>query len=91
VAAAWGEVLGLSTIGVDDDFFELGGNSLLATQVFSRLQRELAISLPLRRIFELPRLADLAESIVETMAALALEEGDDVSALLGELEQEVSR
>jgi amino acid adenylation domain-containing protein len=65
VAAAWSEVLGCEAVSRDDNFFALGGHSLLATQVVSRLERALGVRVPLRRIFEAPRLADLARAVEE--------------------------
>jgi amino acid adenylation domain-containing protein len=59
----WMEVLGLSRVGIADDFFEIGGDSLSAVQVMSRLQRELEIKLPIYKIFEFSRLADLAAQL----------------------------
>ncbi|MBD2410524.1 non-ribosomal peptide synthetase [Nostoc calcicola FACHB-389] len=61
----WMEVLGLQQIGINDNFFELGGHSLLATQVISRINKNLDIELPIRRIFELPTIAKLAKNLEE--------------------------
>jgi amino acid adenylation domain-containing protein len=65
VAGIWSDALGLPRVGVGDNFFELGGHSLLATQVLSRLQRAFGIELPLRRLFEVSTLADLALAVEE--------------------------
>src|SRR6185312_3912659 len=54
LAGIWAEVLRRDGIGATDDFFDLGGHSLLATQVMSRVRQELAVELPLRRLFERP-------------------------------------
>jgi amino acid adenylation domain-containing protein/non-ribosomal peptide synthase protein (TIGR01720 family) len=64
LAGLWSELLGVSRVGVRDDFFALGGHSLLATRLCSRLHRLLGVELPLRWVFERPRLEELA-SVVE--------------------------
>jgi amino acid adenylation domain-containing protein len=63
VAQVWREVLNRDKIGVYDDFFELGGHSLLATRVIARLRRSFNIDLALRKLFELPTVAGLAQHI----------------------------
>lgn len=63
VAQVWREVLKLDRIGVHDNFFELGGHSLLATRVVARLRNNFSIDLALRKLFELPTVAALAEHI----------------------------
>ncbi|MBJ6766220.1 amino acid adenylation domain-containing protein, partial [Myxococcaceae bacterium JPH2] len=60
VADIWAPLLGASEVGARDHFFELGGHSLLATQVASRLREALQTDFPIRLLFELPNLADLA-------------------------------
>ena len=47
-----------------DNFFELGGHSLLATQVVARVSRLMQLELPLRRMFEVPTIAELAVDLV---------------------------
>jgi len=61
----WAGVLGLPQVGIHDNFFELGGHSLLATQIISRTERVLAVELGLRRLFEIPTIAQLAAAIEE--------------------------
>jgi acyl carrier protein len=68
VADVWKRVLGLSELSVGDDFFELGGHSILATRVIARLRDELGIQLPLRRLFENPRLDALAGHVATLLA-----------------------
>ncbi|HKY33643.1 MAG TPA: amino acid adenylation domain-containing protein [Candidatus Polarisedimenticolia bacterium] len=54
VARVWREVLGVASIGPDDDFFAAGGHSLHATRVAARLRRSHGVDLPLRALFEAP-------------------------------------
>jgi acyl-CoA synthetase (AMP-forming)/AMP-acid ligase II len=60
LAEIWREVLRLDRVGVHDNFFALGGHSLLTTQVVTRVREKLRIDLPLRHIFEAPTLRELA-------------------------------
>jgi amino acid adenylation domain-containing protein len=60
LAEVWQEVLALRQISTEDDFFELGADSLSATRAFARINRRLGINLPLRAIFENPTVAKLA-------------------------------
>ncbi|MDI6626237.1 MAG: amino acid adenylation domain-containing protein [Rhodococcus sp. (in: high G+C Gram-positive bacteria)] len=60
VASVIGEVLGIERVGVDDDFFALGGNSLMATQVASRLGAALDATVPVRLLFEVSSVESLA-------------------------------
>ncbi|MDV8075437.1 amino acid adenylation domain-containing protein [Rhodococcus sp. IEGM 1370] len=62
VAGVFGDLLGVTEVGLDDDFFGLGGNSLIATQVVSRLGVELDTQVPVRAVFD--------ASTVESFAAL---------------------
>jgi acyl carrier protein len=63
LAAAWGQVLKRTEPGAGDHFFALGGDSLLAVRVISRVRRELGIELPVRALFDRPVLSDLAAYI----------------------------
>ncbi|WP_310463067.1 non-ribosomal peptide synthetase/type I polyketide synthase [Sphaerotilus sp.] len=60
LAAIWQQLLGIEPIGLHDDFFRLGGNSLLGVQVLSRLREAFAVEIPLNALFVQPVLEDLA-------------------------------
>ncbi|OOG50980.1 non-ribosomal peptide synthetase [Rhodanobacter sp. C01] len=63
VATAMASALGSGPLGVDDNFFEHGGHSLLVAQLTARLNRDLNLALPLRTVFEAPTVARLAAAI----------------------------
>ncbi|HEY7598853.1 MAG TPA: condensation domain-containing protein, partial [Candidatus Limnocylindrales bacterium] len=79
VAGVWREVLGIEAVGEDDDFFALGGHSLQATRVAARLRQVLGVEMPLRRLFDAPRLKDLASAVARARRA---EEGEPEPPLL---------
>jgi len=58
---AWCSVLGYDTVGIDDNFFDLGGNSFLAIQVLQFLKEVHGIVLPVIKMFELPTIRTLAQ------------------------------
>ncbi len=66
LADIWQEILGVTQVGIHDNFFDVGGHSLKAMQLVSRIRREFGVALPLRRIFEGPTLAELAAIVERT-------------------------
>jgi len=64
VAEVWSELLQVQRISRADNFFDLGGNSLSATQLVSRLREVFRVSLPLACAFEAPTLGGLAALII---------------------------
>jgi amino acid adenylation domain-containing protein len=60
LATIWEEVFKLADIGIEADFFEIGGHSLLAIQVLSRVQAAFGVDIPLRKVFEATTIADFA-------------------------------
>jgi amino acid adenylation domain-containing protein len=67
LAGIWSEVLGLERVGINDNFFHLGGHSLMATKVVARLRDAFGTPFPLRKIFEEPTVAGLAEALDEAI------------------------
>jgi phthiocerol/phenolphthiocerol synthesis type-I polyketide synthase E len=63
IAGIWQELLGVDRIGVDDDFFLLGGNSLAGLQILSRLRADFDVELPLKSFFEARTVAAMAGEI----------------------------
>jgi amino acid adenylation domain-containing protein len=63
VAQIWRAVLREDEIGATDNFFDLGGNSLLAMQVIVRVRRRFSIDIPIRALFENPTLAGFSRAV----------------------------
>jgi amino acid adenylation domain-containing protein len=84
IARIWEQVLKVKEVGVYDNFFALGGHSLLGTQVISRVNESLQIEMPLRAIFEQPTVAGFALAATQRQASTV---EDKAIQLLGELAQ----
>ncbi len=65
LAQIWSEILGVSPIGVHDNFIELGGHSLLATKIIGLVRVRFQVELPLNCLFEFPTVADLAKELLQ--------------------------
>ncbi len=63
LVAIWQEVLGASSIGVLDDLFQIGGNSIVATRIVSRIRKHWDVPLSVRELFVAPTIADLAVAV----------------------------
>jgi acyl transferase domain-containing protein/acyl carrier protein len=63
LATLWAQALGLHQVGIEDDFFELGGNSLVAVQLGARIRRVFDVEMPLAALFEQPTVQTLAEMV----------------------------
>ncbi len=68
LAGIWQGLLGIQEVGVHDNFFDLGGHSLLGTQVISRLRKTFGVELGLRSLYDAPTVAAMAETISKRKA-----------------------
>ncbi|CDG82375.1 non-ribosomal peptide synthetase [Janthinobacterium agaricidamnosum] len=92
LALLWQEVLGLPRVGRHDNFFELGGHSLAAIRVTALLAQRHACELPVRRFFDAPTLAGMAQGLSEAGfdagGAARARRLDDMANLLSEFEEQ---
>jgi amino acid adenylation domain-containing protein len=87
VAAVIGDILNLSRIGLDDNFFLLGGHSLLGTQLVLRIRQQFGVDLTLRSLFEAPTAAKLAATVERLVVAkLETMPEEEAAKLLAALE-----
>lgn len=63
LAAFWCELLEVPEVGVTDDFFDIGGDSLLAMQLLARIRKQLEVEIPVRTLFDMPTIDRLAREI----------------------------
>lgn len=67
LAGFWAELLGVAEVGVEDDFFTLGGHSLIAVRLFAMIRRQWKIDFPISVLFEAPTIARCAALIAERL------------------------
>jgi acyl carrier protein len=80
----WKEYLGIEKIGINDSFFELGGNSLLATQIVSRIRKVFQIDIPLKEIFNNPTVKSVVDKIIDIWGGFDVAE--EIAAVFKEIE-----
>ncbi|WP_141588881.1 non-ribosomal peptide synthetase/type I polyketide synthase [Myxococcus sp. AB056] len=78
----WRERLGAVEVGPDDDFLELGGNSLMAAQMLTRLRETFSVQLPLSALFEAPTVAGISARIEAMLQAAGPLEGRAASEVM---------
>jgi amino acid adenylation domain-containing protein len=88
LAGIWSELLGVAEVGVYDNFFALGGHSILATQLISRMRRAFQVEVALRSLFEAPTIAEMA-LVIEDLLIDQLESLED-DATMDKVEYEIA-
>jgi hypothetical protein len=81
LAKIWSEVMDIESIGIHDNFFDLGGHSLMATRVITRMSRIFHIPFSIQILFEAPTIAKLSLVVLEQIIAqMDEEELEDILA-----------
>jgi amino acid adenylation domain-containing protein len=88
IAGIWSQVLRLEQIGINDNFFQPGGHSLMATQVMSRMREAFDVEVPLRNLFETPTIAGLAMAVEQLESEKTQSDEAQVMALIESLSEE---
>ena len=93
LSKVWAGSLGIEKVGIEDDFFELGGASVVATQIVSRLRQMFQMDLPAILLFETPTISKLARYMIEHEARPGLTEKTAtlLKRIEGMSEEEVAR
>jgi amino acid adenylation domain-containing protein len=79
LAVIWSDLLGLEQVGIEDNFFDLGGSSLLATQVLTSVQQQFGVDLSVVRLYEYPTVSGLAAYLQELANPLPVRVTQDVT------------
>lgn len=84
LAKIWAEVLSVEQVGIHDKFFDLGGHSLAASGIISRVFQTFRLELPIKSLYDSPTVAEMAAVIVEHQAKTL--DKEDLNCILAELE-----
>jgi thioesterase domain-containing protein/acyl carrier protein len=71
LASIWSDVLKIQTIGIDEDFFEIGGHSMIAVTLMVKIEKELGVRLPLAILFNHSNIHDMAELVENKVAPVS--------------------
>ena len=85
MAQIWSQVLGIDTISLDDNFFDLGGHSLTAVQMTFRIRQTFGVDFPLQAVLQAPVLRAQAQRLEEELLAQA--DAIELENLVNEIEQ----
>jgi acyl carrier protein len=93
LSKVWAGSLGIEKVGIEDDFFELGGASVVATQIVSRLRQMFQMDLPAILLFDTPTIEKLAHYMIEHESQPGLTEKTAtlLKRIEGMSEEEVAR
>ena len=80
LAQMWSTLLGVSPVGADDSFFDLGGHSLIAVRLFANVKREFGVEFPISVLFEAPTIAGIAERITDQTGEVASNDAPETAA-----------
>jgi phthiocerol/phenolphthiocerol synthesis type-I polyketide synthase E len=81
LAGLWSEVLGARRVSVEQDFFELGGNSLVAVQLIALIRKKIGVRLPMRSLFQVPTVAGMAALVEELRGQDAPQQATTITRL----------
>ena len=84
LASIWSEVLAVEQIGLDDNFFQLGGDSMLATQIVNRIREAMQVEIPFLIFFQQPTPGNMAVKIAQIQAEKV--DAEEIGDLLADLE-----
>jgi acyl carrier protein len=87
LANLWAAIIGSAQVGIHDNFFALGGNSLLATRIVAQVRETLHVELPLRSLFEAPTVAELAQRVEQ----LGAEQPQPVNAPIDQIDADAAQ
>ncbi|GIH03424.1 hypothetical protein Rhe02_14910 [Rhizocola hellebori] len=82
VVTIWGELLGIEDIGVDDDFFSAGGDSLIALRMLARVQEQTGVEIPISSLFAHPTVRTLADAVDASAGSAVVVIGDHEEVVL---------
>lgn len=88
ILKVWQGVLGISKIGVNDSFFEIGGDSLQATQLTSRMRDQFGVDLPMQVFFDAPTISETAAAIEDLKNSKEKEAEEEIMKMIEQLSED---